>query len=358
MPQLADYRISVVIPCFKYARFLPEAIESVVSQTVPVFEIIVVNDGSPDDTREVTRSQIRRFPNHRIILVDKPNGGLSDARNAGIEAASGEWLLPLDADDRFDPTFVAKAIAGLRSDPSRNLAFANCLSFGAKTGIWRPSDYSLGTLAFHNLFPYASIFSKELFVRAGGYDRALPWAGEDYSLWLALGQLGLKPFRIDEPLFLYRQHPEGSMYSELMKRWPTVEAMIRSTHSLLYPGPMLLDAHGTIARMEDETLQKIDEKQRRFEDLAFPHLWRGLRHELLRNFEAALEEFAEFQRKHFRPDWQPVWHSLVCNAALRRWEAVSKNREELVTLYPQLTWVEEALRVLDSSSSDFGNLQR
>lgn len=348
MPNLMDYRISVVIPCFKHARFLPATIESVVNQTVPVHEIIVVNDGSPDDTREVTWAQIRRFPYHRITLLDKPNGGLSDARNAGIAAAQGEWILPLDADDLFEPTFVAKALAGLRSDPHYNLAHATCSSFGAVTGLWRPADYSLSLLATQNLFPYSSIFPKELWARAGGYDRSLPWSGEDYSFWMSCGELGLKPFRVDEPLFLYRRHQEGSMFTELMKRWATVEAMIRTTHHALYSGPALLEAHDRIARMEDETLHKLDEKQRRFDDLAFPNFWRGLRLALHNHHEAALTEFRRFQRLHFRPDWQPLWHMLKSNHSLGRTVDAQRNREELATLFPRHDWVDEAIRRLNA----------
>lgn len=347
MPHLRDHRISVIIPCYKHAQFVAEAVESVVAQTRPVLEILVVNDGSPDNTREVVKQLIRRHPRHRIICVDKPNGGLSDARNAGIRSAEGEWILPLDADDRFDPTFVEKAVLALEADPKRNLAFTNLINFGANSDIWRPEEYSLERVACHNVFPYSSIYPKELWLRAGGYDRALPWAGEDYSFWIACAQIGLYPVRIDELLFKYRIHSEGSMYTELLKRWPVVEAMIRTTHSSLYSGPALLGAHEAVAAMGEDTLAKLTEKMSRFDDLAYPFLWRGIYLESRGQFEAALADYETFQRLHFKPDWQPIWRSLICNLALGRSDISAKRREELATLFPHHIWVDAALRGLE-----------
>lgn len=84
--------VSVVIPCYGQAHWLPDAIESALAQTVPC-EVIVVNDGSPDNTSSVAQ-------NYAVTLVEKENGGLSSARNAGIKKATGKWILTLDADDK------------------------------------------------------------------------------------------------------------------------------------------------------------------------------------------------------------------------------------------------------------------
>lgn len=351
MPNVSDFRISVIIPCYKHAQFLSEAVESIIAQTHPVHEIIVVNDGSPDQTRAVISCLVRNNPRYRISCVDKPNGGLSDARNAGIERAEGEWILPLDADDRFESTFVEKAVHGLRARPKRNLAFTNLIKFGSDAGQWRPDDYSLETVAAYNVFPYSSIFPKELWRRVGGYDRALPWAGEDYSFWIACAQVGLSPVRIDEPLFHYRTHPGGGMYLELLKRWPIVEAMIRTTHSSLYSGPTLLAAHETIATMGEDTLEKLQDKITRFDDLAYPYLWRGISFESRGQFELALSDYTTFQSLHYKPDWQPVWRSLLCNVALNRWEGIKENREELTSFSPHHPWISDALRGFDQQQS-------
>ena len=84
----------MIVPCYNQAVYLPEAIASVVAQSYTNWEIVIVNDGSTDETTEVAESLVERFPGQRIRLVEKENGGLSSARNAGIEAASGKYILP------------------------------------------------------------------------------------------------------------------------------------------------------------------------------------------------------------------------------------------------------------------------
>jgi len=86
--------VSVIIPCYNQARFLAEAIQSALDQDYPNKEVIVVNDGSPDNTREVAAAF-----GDRIIYIEQPNNGAAGARNAGIRASKGEYIAFLDADD-------------------------------------------------------------------------------------------------------------------------------------------------------------------------------------------------------------------------------------------------------------------
>jgi glycosyltransferase involved in cell wall biosynthesis len=95
--------VSVVVPCFKQAQYLPEAVDSVLAQTYPAIECIVVNDGSPDDTEAVAR----RY-GERIRYVARPNGGISAARNSGIAVADGAYLKFLDSDDHLHPEQIAR----------------------------------------------------------------------------------------------------------------------------------------------------------------------------------------------------------------------------------------------------------
>jgi glycosyltransferase involved in cell wall biosynthesis len=102
--------VSVVIPCYKQAQYLPEAVDSVLAQTYPAIECIVVNDGSPDDTEAVARSY-----GDRIRYVARPNGGISAARNSGIAVSRGAYLKFLDSDDHLHPEQIAhqmEAIGG------------------------------------------------------------------------------------------------------------------------------------------------------------------------------------------------------------------------------------------------------
>src|SRR5689334_1514338 len=104
-------RVSVVVPCWNQACFLPEAVGSVLEQTFRDFEIVIVDDGSPDDTADVAARLIAQNPDAQIRLVRRENGGLPAARNTGVAAARGELVLPLDADDRIAPGFLESAVA-------------------------------------------------------------------------------------------------------------------------------------------------------------------------------------------------------------------------------------------------------
>ena len=108
-------RVSVVMPCYNQARFLPEAVASVVAQTMPDWELLIVDDGSPDDTAVVAQRLIAAHAGRRITLIRQPNSGPGASRNAAIRQARGAYILPLDADDTVAPTMLADTMAVLEA---------------------------------------------------------------------------------------------------------------------------------------------------------------------------------------------------------------------------------------------------
>src|ERR1700743_1863614 len=105
--------ISVIIPCFNQGEYLDDAIQSILGQTFPDFEIIVVNDGSTDPLT-LTKIDALDYPKTRVIHTS--NWGRPGARNLGIRNAGGEWILPLDSDDKIAPTYLALARAAAKED--------------------------------------------------------------------------------------------------------------------------------------------------------------------------------------------------------------------------------------------------
>ena len=103
--------VSVVIPNYNYARFLPEAIDSVLAQTYGQIEIIVVDDGSTDDSREILDGY-----GDRVTVIFQQNAGVSAARNNGVSRSRGEYLAFLDADDAWLPAKIERQIAAFRGD--------------------------------------------------------------------------------------------------------------------------------------------------------------------------------------------------------------------------------------------------
>ncbi len=129
----AEQRVSVIIPSYNSARFLVDALESVLAQTLPAHEIIVVDDGSTDETQDV----LRPFGD-RVIVLSQANGGLSIARNNGIARATGDWVAFLDGDDVWDRDKLAQQLGCLDGADSVVCVHTNFFKFGDETGVNPP----------------------------------------------------------------------------------------------------------------------------------------------------------------------------------------------------------------------------
>src|SRR5262245_60592888 len=126
-------KVSIVIPCYQQAHFLSDAVESVVAQTFTDWACVIVNAGSTDNTSEVARQLIGRYPGRGIRLVEKNNGGLADARNAGIRQSRGGCILPLDADDMLHPDYLRETVAALDAHPDHDIVYVDEQNFGDAT---------------------------------------------------------------------------------------------------------------------------------------------------------------------------------------------------------------------------------
>jgi glycosyltransferase involved in cell wall biosynthesis len=207
--------VSVVIPAYNAERFVGEAIESVLAQTHPYVECIVVDDGSTDATTAIARSfgeRVRAYRQH--------NQGVSAARNAGARAATGSLLAFLDADDRWSPDWLAQMLEALTARGADATACAYRLvdAGGAPIGTLRmapmPTVESLltfqGTVA-----PLGSnmLIRRAAFESAGGWDERLALS-QDWELLFRLLASGSALAYLDEPLTDYRQHP-GSLTTDV-----------------------------------------------------------------------------------------------------------------------------------------------
>lgn len=187
-------KVSIIIPCYNQAQFLADAIISVMEQDYYCKEIIVVNDGSTDHTSEVARG-------FKVKLIEQENKGLAAARNAGIEASSGEWILPLDADDKIHPQFISKTIG--KSDIVATLIE----TFGNEHRWWKfGRDQPLHSdFLKMNQVPYCCLFRKEIWNKIGGYDEQMCDGYEDWDFWIRATREGYKVHRVMEFLFQYRR---------------------------------------------------------------------------------------------------------------------------------------------------------
>lgn len=199
-------RVSVVIPCFNAGEFVDEAVRSALAQTWTDLEVVVVDDGSTDAATQRVLDAAA-WPRTRVLRQD--NAGPSAARNRAIAAASGEFILPLDADDRIDPTYVEKAMAAFAADPGLGVVYCKATRFGAAEGPWQLPDYTPRELVIDNVIFVSGVFRKSDWARVGGYGEHLRHGVEDYDFWVRMVGAGCRVHQIDEALFHYRVQAES-----------------------------------------------------------------------------------------------------------------------------------------------------
>ncbi|MBI5820923.1 MAG: glycosyltransferase [Verrucomicrobia bacterium] len=238
--------VSVVIPCFKQAHFLPEAVESVVRQTFKDWEVIVVNDGSPDNTRAVFHQMRKRWPAAHLYYIEKPNGGLAEARNTGISAARGRYILPLDADDRIEPAYLEKTVRVLDGNPAVAIAYTDARFFGATDKLHIVGDLEFPKLLEVNQINYCSLYRRGAWEQVGGYNPNMLWGYEDWDLWIGCVERGLRAHHVREPLFCYRVK-EGSMITHALKHDRELRSQIVMNHPKLFSPQAKEDASKVLA---------------------------------------------------------------------------------------------------------------
>ncbi len=215
-------RVSVVIPTFNRAAFLPSAVRSALEQTLREIEVIIVDDGSTDATPEVCRSFVAG--DSRIRVIRQANRGLAAARNAGVAAARADWIAFLDDDDLWVPEALATmltattgdedAIASLchrfvSTDPdlvaSAILSDPTRFDLASWPPVPPPATIALAGLLLRPLVPiHAALFRRACLVELGGFDPQFH-AGEDYDLWLRMA--ARRPIRVvAAALALVRSH--------------------------------------------------------------------------------------------------------------------------------------------------------
>lgn len=192
--------ISVIIPCHDYGQYLPQAIESVLQQTLQDFELIIVDDGSTDPLALAVLDQL---DHPKITLYRQMNQGPSAARNLGISKASGRYICCLDADDHLAPTYLEKCVILLEANQGVRLAYTWVQLVGDETRVVPSVNWHPDLLRYVNFLYISAVFYREDWCGAGGFQ-----AGdhEDWDFWIHLATLGIRGQVIPEPLFFYRKH--------------------------------------------------------------------------------------------------------------------------------------------------------
>jgi glycosyltransferase involved in cell wall biosynthesis len=200
-------KVSIIVPCFNQAQYLDEALQSLHKQTYINWECLIVNDGSPDNTEEIARNWEAK--DSRFAYIYKENGGVSSARNLGIQKAKSEYILTLDADDKYETSFLEKAMDVLVNNPEIGIVSSWGRYFTAEKQLYvfQSKAQSVTDFLFHNgVNNGSSLFRKVCWEQVGGYDENPENGYEDWEFYLRVCALGWKVHIVEEVLFFYRQN--------------------------------------------------------------------------------------------------------------------------------------------------------
>ena len=203
------------MPCFNGANHLRTSVSSVLGQSCDDLELIVVNDGSTDDSAAI----LSTFHDVRLTVIDQPNGGVSAARNTGIAAAQGAFVAFLDADDTWEPNFLAAMHAALDARPDAAIAYCGWQNVGLPGPRGQPyvppdyeADSKLSRLFDNCGWPiHACLTRREAIVTVGGFDPRFR-TSEDYLLWLNIAK-DQPIHRVPRVLAYYHFHGDGQATS-------------------------------------------------------------------------------------------------------------------------------------------------
>lgn len=222
--------LSVIIPCFNYGQYLEEAIDSVLASTFQNFEIIVVDDGSTD---LATIEILKNLNKPKTKIIHQKNQGLATARNSGIKIAQGKYILPLDADDTIEPTYIEKCLEILESQPEIGFVYSWVQKFGDDNTIWRTEEFDLNKLLRYNHISVSSIFRHEGWEAVGGYNPNMKFGYEDWDFWLSLAEAGWRGRLIKESLFLHRRHGK-TMTHDAKEKYDYLIKQLQENHKELF----------------------------------------------------------------------------------------------------------------------------
>jgi len=216
-------KISVVIPAYNVAKWLPRTMDSLLSQTHQNLEILVVDDCSKDGTRQVIRDFARKDARIVPILLEQ-NGGVSNARNTALDAMTGDWVCFCDGDDWYEPAFVEKMLTCAKKEQADyiicdyQIASDNKQPLKANTvdGLYSGCDHRM-VIALGSLSSCTHMFSCALFRRAGLRYPVECRQFEELPVIPALAKYAAKIGVVDEALYNYYQRGDGSSASNLAK---------------------------------------------------------------------------------------------------------------------------------------------
>mgnify|MGYP004645608971 FL=1 len=216
--------VSVVIPVYNMEAYLAETLRSVLASDYPAFEVVVMDDGSKDDSLAIARQFASA--DARVSVYTQPNAGACVARNQAITRTKGRYILPVDADNTISPDFIRKAVEVIESDDEVKVVAPRADFVGDRSGEWHLPPFSLSLLARKNIMDTCALYRKVDWERVGGYCEEIV-AREDWEFWIAMLKDGGKVVRLSEICLHYRIRQQSKRVSDRSQKRHVVEVLNR-----------------------------------------------------------------------------------------------------------------------------------
>ena len=311
--------VSIITPAFNAALYVRETLDSIHAQTFSDFEVIVIDDGSIDETAAIVESYALRDP--RIQLVRQPNQGIAAARNVGIARARGRFLALLDSDDVWFPGYLEEQLAILQRRPEIAVLSANAINLGGSLDgqllLGRSRRGNLRKLSLFTLvraedsMSILAVFRREVVDAIGIFDATLR-RSEDYDYWLRAAAAGFCVAVNMKPLGLYRRRPDSMSADEVLMLQAVRAALVKLRQRFADRPDIQLLVKRQIARLTRRTLLTT----------ARTALLRGDQADLVVQFAALADTtgFVRYRLARWLSDRVPstIWWAYVCKRTLRQ----------------------------------------
>ncbi|MBF0329967.1 MAG: glycosyltransferase [Nitrospirae bacterium] len=259
LPSLSPM-VSVIITCYNYGRYLEEAVESVFKQTYRSVEIIIVNAASTDNTKTVSEDLIAKNPSQKIKLINQYEPGEAAInRNTGIEAATGKYILPLDADDRLSADAIRNLLNAAQLYSAQDVVvYGSMQCFGDNNSRWTTGVFNPNEMIRINRVPISSLYNRTLWEKAGKYKTGIT-CYEDWEFWIAALEVGARFIPIGKVVFYHRAHSKGLLSNSGFGRHEFNYANIIIRHSDLYEDIEIQWAEDYLRRCKQQSAQIMNE---------------------------------------------------------------------------------------------------
>ncbi len=251
--------VSIIIPCYNDAQYIEQAVNSALDQTYPYKEVIVVDDGSNIETKAV----LQKLASKITKLITQENQGQSTARNVGIRESKGEYILVLDSDDYFEPSFCEKAIAIFLENQNAKIVtcFANLIFEKEKSFIYKPNGGTIASFLCSNNALGSAMFIKEDWQISKGYDETMRQGFEDWDFYIRLLQKGGLAHVVEEPLYHYRKRNNTTTQRANAVKYELLLYLFQK-HKELYKKYLDDYVPYLLSKIEKEEFEKIKNTQR------------------------------------------------------------------------------------------------